>query len=119
MAKKYPFDRVETLVAATGTNDVVFRPSPPGSLFCVQWITVENETHTITDVRIIKRWGSTEMPLLEKDSLGSATIYWSTDPIYLSERQELVARFTGCTANDRLRVYLSGWFQRGLMIQDS
>lgn len=111
--KKHPFDLTLEKVAATGTNDVESDPVRTGRLYCVQRVGLENETSATTDVRLMKAGVGGEFLLEEEDTLSAATLYWTTDSFYLTEGQYLIARFTGCTANDRLKVYITGWFQMG------
>lgn len=111
--KKHPFDRILAKVAAAGSNDVAMDPVDTGHLYCIQHVAVENETSSCTDVRLLKAGIGGEFLLEEEDNPQAATLYWSSQSYYLHEGQYLVARFTGCTASDRLRVYLTGWWQSG------
>jgi hypothetical protein len=111
--KKQPFDLILSKQAATGTNDVRSAPVPENQLHCYQHVTVENESHAFTDLRIMKAGRGGEFLLQEQDSPQAATLYWMTDNVYLAEGQQLVVRFTGCTADDKLRVYGCGWKQEG------
>jgi len=107
--KKQPFDRIYSTVATSGTNDVKVAKVGSGWLWCVQRIGCINETNAYTKLRIIKAGRGGELILAEQPSPEADVVYWETDPIYLSEGQYLVARFFGCTANDVLKVYISGW----------
>lgn len=108
--KKYPFDLVHTKAAAAGSNDVEMDQVGSGLLYCVQRIIVENETHGSEDVRILKAGAGSEIPVAEKDTLAAATLFVVDEPFYLHEEQRLVARFTDCQADDRLVMYLLGWY---------
>lgn len=108
--KKYPLDLIRTKVAAAGSNDVEMDPVGGGLLYCIQRIIVENETSTTDDVRIIKAGVGAEIPVAEKDDPGKATLFVVDEPFYLHEGQYLLARFTACSADDHLAMYLLGWF---------
>ncbi len=107
--KKQPFDDVLTLVASDGSNDIATKQVPPGELWCVQRVAVENETTAYTDLRLLKAGRAAEFLLVEEDNPEVATLYWIDTPVYLMEGQYLVARLSGCTANDVLKMYLTGW----------
>lgn len=109
--KKQPFDLELTLDAADGANDLRMDRVPVGFLFCIQHVTVENETTAYTNLRLIKARPGREFPLEEQDSPEAATLYWMADDFYLVPGQYLLARLTGCTAGDKLRVYITGWLQ--------
>lgn len=111
MAKKNPFDRPYTKAASAGSNDVETNPVEPGRLYCYQRIVVENETNSVTDVRILKKSVGQEIVVAEKDTLSAATVFVVDEPIYITEGQKLVARFTGCSANDVLKMYAMGYWQ--------
>lgn len=110
--KKYPLDLVYTLAAETGSNDVEMDQVESGLLYCIQRVVVENETSDTTDVRILKAGVGETLPLEEKDTLAAATLYWTSEPFYLHEGQRVIGRFTGCTAGDRLRMAIFGWFAK-------
>lgn len=107
--KKQPFDLVLTKSASSGSNDVRTDQVKPGWLWCVQHVGVENETSEYTDLRLIKAGRGSEVLLEEADSPQAATLYWMDDDTYLMESQYLVARLSGCTDGDVLKVYISGW----------
>ena len=111
MAQKHPFHLVLSVKAAAGSNDLKQDEVPDGQLYCVQRVAVENETTAYTDLRILATGGAKEFLLVEEDSPQAATLYWTTDPVYLREGQYIVCRLSGCTANDVLKAYLTGWWQ--------
>jgi len=109
--KKFPFDRTLGKKAAAGSNDVRMREVETGRLYCIQRVAAENETSATTDLRLIKAGTGDELLLEEEDTLAAATLYWTSDPFYLTEGQYLIARFSGCTASDVLKVYITGWWR--------
>lgn len=110
--KKQPFDRVLNLAASAGSNDLRTERVDPGWLLCVQRVAVENETSAYTDLRILKAGHGQEVLLVEQDSPAAATLYWTDEPFYLTTGQYLVCRLTGCSADDVLAAYVSGWKQK-------
>ena len=111
--KKHPFDRVLSARASTGSNDLQMDEIKSGRLYCIQRVSVENETSAATDVRLMKGGPGGEFLLEEKDTLSAATLYWTSEAFYLTEGQYLLARFSGCTADDVLKVYITGWWKEG------
>jgi len=111
--KKQPFDLVLTKDAAAGNNDVRMDPIPPGWLYCVQHLAVENETTAFTSLRVIKGGRGGEFLLEEHVTCLADRLYWMEAPVYFTEGQYPLVRFVGCTAGDRLRVYVTGWRQEG------
>ena len=110
--KKQPFDEVIPLVAEAGSNDVETERVRHGELWCIQRAAVENETTAYTDLRLLKAGRGSELLLAEEDNPEAATLYWIDTPVYLMEGQRLVARLTGCTASDVVKLYVTGWKQK-------
>lgn len=108
--KKYPLDLIYTMAAAAGSNDLSMDAVRSGLLFCVQRIIVENETSGAADVRIVKGGAGSDLMIAEEDQIQAGTLYWIDAPFYLHEAQYITARWTGCTASDRLRMVLLGWY---------
>lgn len=111
MGQKYPFDYSYSMNAAAGSNDLAGVITHSGQLVCIQRVAVENETSGADDVRLLKAGTGGELLLAEEDAVQVDTLYWIEQPIYLHEGQYLVARFTGCTAADILKMYQTGWYQ--------
>lgn len=109
--KKFPFDLTLSAKASAGSNDVQMDEIQSGRLYCIQRVAVENETSATTDLRLMKAGTGGELLLEEEDTLAAATLYFTTDPFYLTEGQYLLARFSGCTADDILKVYITGWWR--------
>lgn len=114
--KKQPFDLTLTKQAAAGSNDVRADPVKPGRLWCVQHLAVENETTDFTSFRVLKAGRGGELLLEEQLDPEGGQLYWMNDNIYLTEGQYPLVRFVGCTADDKLRVYLTGWWKEGVEI---
>ena len=119
MGQKYPFHFVLSAKAAAGSNDLAQEQIPDGRLYCIQRVAVENETTAYTDLRILIAGGGEEFLLVEEDNLTAATLYWMDEPAYLREGQYLVCRLSGCTANDVLKAYITGWWQEARELSDA
>lgn len=109
-SKKVPFFDVLTESAAAGSNDLSTDRVKSGRFYCIQRVAVENQTTAYTDLRLLTAGTGGEMLLEEIDHPQAASLYWTSDPIYLIEGQYLVARLSGCTASDVLKCYLSGYW---------
>jgi len=109
--KRYPFDLVLSKAAVGTTDDLETDPVPDGRLYCIQHVAVEDETTYVTEVRLYKSELERDFLLAEQDLLSAAVPYTYDEPFYLSPYQRLKVRFTGATAGDVLKVYLSGWWQ--------
>lgn len=111
MAQKHPFHLVLSKKASAGSNDLAQEEIPDGRLYCIQRVAVENKTSAYTDLRVLIGGGADEFLLEEQDSPQAATVYWLDKAVYLREGQYLVCRLSGCTANDVLKAYATGWWQ--------
>lgn len=107
--KKMPLDWQGALDASAGTNDIATEPVKTGEIFNIQRVTVVNETSLTTSHSIRKDDGSREFIVYERDAMTAGKSYTYDVPFYVYETQRVIFRFHGCTAGDRLRVYLSGW----------
>lgn len=108
--KKIPFDQRLSSVAQAGLNELASSVVQPGLLFCVQRLTVENETSSYASFRVLKAGGGMEIPVIEQQNPLAGTLYWYDEPFYLVPTQRLVFRLAGCTAGDRLVATFSGWW---------
>jgi len=110
--KKHPFAQTLRLTAAAGTNDVEMDPVRPGYIYCLQRVSIINETSAATKVRIIDAGDADELLLEEQNAPQADTVYWISEPIYVTEGNNLLVRWTGCTASDVLKVYVKGWYMK-------
>lgn len=108
--KKHPFRLTLSKKAAAGTNDLAQGRIQDGRLYCIQHVAIENQTSAYTNLRIFTSGGAGEFLLEEEYSPQAATLYWMTDDVYVPENQYLVCRLTGCTADDVLKAYITGWW---------
>ena len=114
--KKMPWDHLITRDAVSSPDDLVIENRVENQLLCVQWLSVQDETTAFTSLRIIKRVGSSERPMSEQMTPQAGRLYWSETPIYLPAGHDLIVRFVGATAADKLRVYATGWKVAGVNI---
>lgn len=97
--------------ADAGQNELTFGPVRVGRKYCVQRATAINETSAFTSLKVIVRDRPNDFVDSQQDSPQANIPYWTDKDIYLTEGQELVIQFNGCTANDVLRAWLRGWWQ--------
>lgn len=107
----YPFDRIIRKVAASGSNDLTLDPVQTGRLYCLQRVSVENETSPCTSIQLLKSGRGGEFLVDEEKSAQPDVLYSHGRDIYLTEGQYLLVRFAGCTASDSLVVYVSGYYR--------
>lgn len=109
-SQKVPYYDVLSKVAGAGSNDLESDQVETGRFYCIQSIAVENETTDYTKLRLLSAGTGGELPFAEQKDPLAATLYWFEDDVYLIEGMYIVARLTGCTANDVLKVYLRGYW---------
>lgn len=111
-ARHYFRDR-RSLVAVGGTYDEVTYTPPPEVGPChVTRLAVEDETNApSTDIRVYVKSHGYEHWLLEENTPAAGVLYWDDEGTFLMTEEELVARFTGATAADVLRLYVEGWWE--------
>lgn len=99
--------------SGNATDDVEFDPGQTGREYHIDGLAVEDETTAVaTEVRVIVTGAGYDHPELEQPTPAAGTLYWLEGrTIHLTEGQKLVARFTGATADDILRMFISGWWE--------
>jgi len=97
--------------AAGGTYDeVVYDPLLEAQFLQLTTVAVEDETNAPSGhIRVYVRGHGYEHWILDEASPSADTLYWARWPTYLVEGEQLVARFYGATASDRLVLYFEGW----------
>ena len=84
----------------------------PGYMRIITRIAVENETTAFTKFRI-GTWDGANFHLAEEQiSPAVDTLYWTADPIYLSETEKLRIELRGCISGDVIMVYIDGFFRK-------
>ncbi len=101
------------LVAVGGTyDDVEYAPPPEVGICHVTRLGVEDETNApSTDIRVYVKGHGYEHWLMEENSPAAGVLYWDAEETFLMTGEALVARFTGATASDVLRLYVEGWWE--------
>lgn len=107
--KKMPFYRILTATAESGTNTLDLEPVETGWLTCVQRFAALNRSSAYTRLRFLLVSTGEDFLASEQATPQANELYWDDVPIYLSEGQFLRVEMTGCTADDILKAYLTGW----------
>lgn len=80
-----------------------------GERVVLQRISAIDETTAFTRLRFGVGGHGKPIWFSEQDSPGADNWYWEKEPIHLVEGEFLVARFTGTTTGDQLRLHLLGY----------
>ena len=98
----------KTSDAATNV-DLKTKPVDRGETWCIQKVACEDETNAYTSLRILVGGHGWEHLLAEEKTPSAGTLYWTDEPFFLYPGEFLVARFTGTTNGDKLKVYYTGY----------
>ncbi len=96
-------------VATEYIDDDVVRP---GYLHIITRVAVENETTAFTQFRVGVYDGANYHLAEEQKAPAVDTLYWTSDPIYLSEGERLRIELKGCTSGDVVMAYIDGFYRR-------
>lgn len=97
-------------VSDGSTNiDIVSERVERGERIVIQRLSCENETTAFTSLRLGIGGHGNPMWYIEHKSPAAATLYWDDEPIHLVAGEFLIARFTGTTNGDQLRLVLIGY----------
>lgn len=100
----------EKKASAGATNeDMTIGPVPPGRLWVITNIALEDETNAFTSARVIMTGYGEDHPLIEGVTLSAGTLYWADAELYIPEGRSLVIRFVGSTSADVLAAYINGF----------
>jgi len=83
-----------------------------GCMHVIIRIALENETTAFTRFRIGVWDGANFQLEEEQESPAAATLYWTTEPIYLSESENLRIELKGCASGDVVRVYIDSFVKK-------
>jgi hypothetical protein len=84
----------------------------PGYVHIVTRVSLENETSAFTQFRL-GVWDGTNFQISEEQKYPAAsTVYWTADPIHLSEGENLRVELKGCTSGDKIRVYIDSFVRK-------
>lgn len=98
---------------STSTGVEYFNDTPvkSGYIHILTRVAVENLNHAYTRFRL-GIWGGGAFHLFEEQkSPAATTLYWTVDPIYLTENKNLRLEVYGCTVGDVIMVYIDGFFR--------
>jgi len=104
----YPDKHGESKVAVAATDEVFYGPVQPGRIHRIHNIAVENEDNSATDIRLLVTGGGAEILLKEFNTVTAAVLMVFGGDIELTEGEKLIARFTGVTIGDNLKMYCVG-----------
>lgn len=113
----FPLDRIRRrpirfISASTGTEYIDDDRVKPGYEHIITRIAVENLTNAFTRFRIGVWDGANYQLSEEQKSPAAATLYWTSDPIYLSEGENLRIEKVGGVVGDVIMVYIDGFFRK-------
>lgn len=114
----FPLDRIRRkpirfISTTTGTEYIDDDRVKPGYEHILTRIAIENLSHAMTRFRVGVWDGANYQLSEEQKSPVAATLYWTADPIYLSEGENLRIEIVGATVNDVIMVYIDGFFRKG------
>ena len=107
--RRRPIRFISAGVATEYVND---EPVKPGCIHILTRVAIENLTHAFTQFRVGIFDGANFHLSEEQKSPAIATLYWTADPIYLSESENLRIELKGCILNDVIMVYVDGFFRK-------
>lgn len=99
--------------AGLATENIYDEVVDAGYMQIITRVSIENETSAFTQFRLGIMNGGYYHLLEEQKNPAAATLYWTSDPIWLSEGDRLRVELKGCTLNDIIKVYIDG-FEGGL-----
>ncbi len=107
---RYPLTFQEKIVSAGATNEeITIGPVPPGRLWVITNIALEDETTDFTSARVIMTGYGEDHPLIEGITLSAAALYWADTSLYIPEGRSLLFRFVGTTSADLLSAFVNGF----------
>ena len=110
--KKYRFRRSLAKAAAATTDELTFTNDKVDVDYKIENLSLKNETNDSTKAEVLIAGHGYDHPLYEQKSPTADTLYWLDRELWLYPGERLIVRWTGCTAADKLAVYLSGYFQK-------
>ena len=113
----FPLDRIRRkplrfVSTSTGTEYIDDERVKPGYEHIITRVALENLTTALTSFRV-GVWDGANYHLSEAQaSPVAATLYWTADPIYLSEGENLRIEKVGGAVSDVIMVYIDGFFRK-------
>lgn len=113
----FPLDRIRRkpirfISAGVATEYIDDDRVKPGYEHIITRVALENQTTAFTQFRLGVWDGANYQLSEEQKTPAAATLYWTTDPIYLSEGENLRIELKGCTSGDVVMVYIDGFFRK-------
>lgn len=113
----FPLDRIRRkplrfVSAGAATEYVNDETVKPGYMHVVTRVAIENETSLFTRFRVGVWDGANYQLSEEQKNPAAATLYWTADPIYLSEGENLRIELKGCASGDVVRVYIDSFIRK-------
>lgn len=104
------FRRLYRLVAPT-TDPQYLKTDrvPVGRRQVLQRVAAEDATSAATSLRFVVLRGSNEYPLSYQSAPAAGHLYWDSDPIVLTEGEQLAAVWVGPVAADVLTLTVAGF----------
>ena len=113
MAQKYSFRSRLVKNAAGDTSDILRYPEDGparvGERHHITRSAFEDETTACTEVQVNVNRDGVSYPQVEQLAPVAGYLYWVEDEIVINEGERLEIYFSGATASDKLKVYLSGY----------
>lgn len=88
------------------------KPVKSGNVEMISSVAVENLTSGFTKFRLGSFDGVNFQPSQEQQNPAAGMLYFTSDPIYLSELESLCIELYGCTAGDEIAAYVDGFSGR-------
>ena len=112
----FPLNRIRRrpirfISTSTGTEYIDDDRVKPGYEHIITRVAVENLTSAFTRFRIGVWDGANYQLSEEQKSPVAATLYWTSDPIYLSEGENLRIEKVGGAVSDVIMIYIDGFFR--------
>ena len=113
----FPLDRIRRrpirfVSAGVATEYINDEPVKPGYIHIITRIALENQISAFTSFRIGVWDGGDYHISEEQKSPSAATLYWTSEPIYLFEGENLRTELKDCLSGDVVMMYIDGFFRK-------
>ena len=103
---------IRFISTTTGTEYIDDERVKPGYEHIITRIALENQTSALTSFRV-GVWDGANFHLSEEQKTpAAATLYWTADPLYLSEGENLRIEIVGGAVSDVIMIYIDGFFRK-------
>ena len=112
MGKMHRYRKIlELTKAGTGAENIDDDPVEQGKLLTLESVAVEDETTTLDYIRIGKVSAARFHLWEEQLNPDAAELVFTNDEHKISEGEHFRCKVSGGAASDKIRVYLSGYWQ--------